>query len=322
MSTSHVDEVLADLHTVRALLNDNRPLAALSHINDTIGRIEEDETYEPATTEVPDDARDNVEEFVERVSDATGDVDDEDENDVDENDVDGEDDAGNDTEGADPEIGDHDDSVPEEYGVYTARSYGLALGGDVHDHFDSGRVTVRGFDGGADLIPGVEDDHPDYSVGRSHIQIGKPGLEEIGVEPNEEVRAAPTEEGHVRLEIVVDEPDGPTPEPLDEDDVDEERDRNWCGYCGAGPFRAADDVRNHHDREGHAGEPVVRGATPKMNSRTGTTTTRTTRRPTPKTSIRRRPPRARSSPRRSSKTVASSRPTPELVAPARTAAAT
>jgi hypothetical protein len=38
--TPYLDDVLADFHVVRGLLNDGRPLEALSHLNDAIDRLE------------------------------------------------------------------------------------------------------------------------------------------------------------------------------------------------------------------------------------------------------------------------------------------
>ncbi|WP_436924970.1 hypothetical protein [Halosimplex amylolyticum] len=38
--TAYLQDVLADLHTVRGLMNDGRPLEALSHVNDSIDRLE------------------------------------------------------------------------------------------------------------------------------------------------------------------------------------------------------------------------------------------------------------------------------------------
>ena len=46
------------------------------------------------------------------------------------------------------------------------------------------------------------------------------------------------------------------------DDGDGNEDSCWCGYCGAGPFQQGDDVEDHHDRESHPGDPVVRGSDP------------------------------------------------------------
>ena len=40
--TRYIDDVLADLHVIRAMLNDARPLEALSTANDAIDRLEEE----------------------------------------------------------------------------------------------------------------------------------------------------------------------------------------------------------------------------------------------------------------------------------------
>jgi len=39
---AYVQDVLADLHTVRGLMNDGRPLEALAHVNDSIDRLEDE----------------------------------------------------------------------------------------------------------------------------------------------------------------------------------------------------------------------------------------------------------------------------------------
>lgn len=40
--TPYLQDVLADLHAVRGLLNDGRPLEALAHVNDSIDRLEDE----------------------------------------------------------------------------------------------------------------------------------------------------------------------------------------------------------------------------------------------------------------------------------------
>jgi hypothetical protein len=39
---AYVQDVLADLHTVRGLMNDGRPLEALAHVNDSIDKLEDE----------------------------------------------------------------------------------------------------------------------------------------------------------------------------------------------------------------------------------------------------------------------------------------
>jgi len=68
------------------------------------------------------------------------------------------------------------------------------------------------------------------------------------------VRAVATSEG-IRLELVDDKSD-------DEGGDGQVIDRVWCGACGAGPFVDAAAVEDHHDREGHAGEPVPKSTDP------------------------------------------------------------
>jgi hypothetical protein len=149
-----------------------------------------------------------------------------------------------------------DDTVEEEIGVYSARDYGVPLSG-VADHVDADRVTVVDQPYGADLVPGTGADGPDYAVQQHNIQLGNPGREVIGAAPDEDIRAV-RDADRVRLELV--------DESVDQEDSAEGDEsgpgRVWCGYCGAGPFQAADDAESHHDREGHAGEPVVRESDP------------------------------------------------------------
>jgi len=149
-----------------------------------------------------------------------------------------------------------DDTGDEEIGVYSARDYGVPLSG-VADHVDADRVTVVGQPYGADLVPGTGADGPDYAVQQHNIQLGNPGREVIGVAPDEDIRAV-RDGDRVRLELVDESGDQEDSAEGDETGPD----RVWCGYCGAGPFQAAGDVESHHDREGHAGEPVVRESNP------------------------------------------------------------
>jgi hypothetical protein len=38
----YVQDVLADLHAIRGLMNDGRPLEALAHVNDSITKLEDE----------------------------------------------------------------------------------------------------------------------------------------------------------------------------------------------------------------------------------------------------------------------------------------
>jgi len=146
-----------------------------------------------------------------------------------------------------------DDTDDEEIGVYPARDYGVPLSG-VADHVDADRVTVVDQPYGADLVPGTDADGPDYAVQQHNIQLGAPGREVIGAAPDEDIRAFATAEG-VRLEIV---DDG-----SDDDGIDDQSsERVWCGACGTGPFIDADAVEDHHDHEGHPGDPVPKSTDP------------------------------------------------------------
>lgn len=187
----------------------------------------------------------------------------------------------------------------DECGVFPARTYGISLTGAVPDHFDTERVTVRETDTGAELVPGTDAEGPDYAVSPEKIQLGNPGRRAIGAERDEEIRAIPDGET-VRLEVVdedsEDDPDDgddeaaddvepdqedsdedqqepteePHPEPESEaeqpddgEDSDEETElQYWCGYCGKGPKPYADNIRDHHDREDHPGEPVIMSQDP------------------------------------------------------------
>jgi len=197
---------------------------------------------------------------------------------IDEEEVDaGEDaDPAPETEGSDDERDAED--APDEFGVATAKSYGITLNGTVADHFKTDRVTVIGRPHGADLIPGTDAEGPDYAVGRSKIQLGDPGRFEIGVDVDEEIRAIPDGDA-VRLEPVDgageedpapddaadDEPAVKSTAKTDEDEADEQQDEEdglWCGVCGEGGFTTAGEVEDHHDDVGHAGDPIASATDP------------------------------------------------------------
>jgi len=145
-----------------------------------------------------------------------------------------------------------DDTV-EAIGVYLARDYGVPLS-SVAAHVDADRVTVVDQPYGADLVPGTDADGPDYAVQQHNIQLGNPGRKVIGAAPDEDIRAFATAEG-VRLELV---DDGSDDYGID----DQSSERVWCGACGTGPFTDAEAVADHHEREGHPGDPVPKSTDP------------------------------------------------------------
>jgi len=76
--------------------------------------------------------------------------------------------------------------------------------------------------------------------------------------------------GHLVEAVIVDGPeddDGQAvsggDESSGEGDHQESHDRYWCGACGQGPFQERDQIREHHDRRGHAGEPSIRDTDPR-----------------------------------------------------------
>jgi len=59
-------------------------------------------------------------------------------------------------------------------------------------------------------------------------------------------------------ETDTDEPPGDKQSKPDPNDV-----QFWCGRCGQGPFGHESDIDQHHDRNGHAGNPVARALEPR-----------------------------------------------------------
>ncbi|QLH77423.1 hypothetical protein HZS55_08995 [Halosimplex rubrum] len=76
-------------------------------------------------------------------------------------------------------------------------------------------------------------------------------------EPQPEDNGEDTPEPHSEPEEETAEEDSEADDPTEADESDAPPIEFWCGHCGAGPESSQADVRDHHGREDHPGEPVV-----------------------------------------------------------------